>query len=64
MFHEIYAWAQANPIGSGAAIVFLHHLFDACVDSLPPPQPMSSPFYTFCFGVANKIAGNYRKKEA
>jgi hypothetical protein len=57
-------WIHANPIWFAAIVTGLHHALDAMVDSLPAPQPLSSPGYQFFYAFANKFAGNYRKKES
>lgn len=63
MMDSILAWGSQHPIEFAAVITGIHHAFDAVVDSLPAPQPMSSPAYQFAYAFVNKFAGNYRKKD-
>lgn len=58
----IMDWIHANPIWFAAIITALHHAFDAAVDSLPEPKPMSPAWYQFAYSFCQKFAGNYRTK--
>ena len=50
----VWAWVLAHQLA-------FYYVFSVLVEQLPPPDPSSSKFYTYVYGVVQVLAANWRR---